>query len=206
MLCGLRGDGADRHGVLRLFAVDATFRRRGYATLLLTEIEERMHQRGVDRLTIGGAPDYFWPGLDVRYTPAFCWLERHGWRRTSDAVNMRVELQPHDWTTAAHEARLEGDGFTVRRLAPEDRDAFSAWLATTWNSAWQYEALLSYTNDPISTFVAMHDNTIIAFATYGITPYMYGFGPTGTEPTLQGRGIGRVLFFRCMQDLKDDGI
>jgi mycothiol synthase len=205
LLGGLRGIDKERHGVLRLFAIHASYRRRGYATTLLGAFEERMHQRGIDRLRIGGAPDYFWPGLDVRYTPAFCLLERHGWHRTADAVNMRVDLRSRDWTTTQHEARLEEDGFVVRRLTLADREHFAKWLGTTWNASWRYEGLLSYTNEPISTFVATRNEQIVAFATYGITPYIYGFGPTGTDPSLQGRGIGRVLFYRCMQDLHSLG-
>lgn len=205
MCCGVRGAGEDRYGFLRLFAVDAPYRRRGIASTLLQSVEERVRERGIGRISTGGTHDYFWPGVDVRYTPAFCLLERHGYKRTADAVNMRVDLLGRDWTTAAHEARLAQDGITVRRLEERDRESFGAWLGATWNSSWQHEGLLSYTNDPVSTFVATQNEQIIAFATYGITPYLYGFGPTGTAPAMQGRGIGRVLFFRCMNDLQTLG-
>jgi mycothiol synthase len=205
MLGGVRGVGDGRYGFLRLFAVDAAYRRRGHASMLLGALEDRMRGRGIPRVSTAGTHDYFWPGVDVRYTPAFCLLERHGWKRESDAVNMRVDLHARSWDTDTEEARLTEQGFTIRRLQAEDREAFGAWLGATWNPSWQHEGLMSYLNDPVSTFVATQEGQIVAFATYGVTPYLYGFGPTGTEPSLQGRGIGRVLFYRCMRDLHERG-
>jgi len=88
---------------------------------------------------------------------------------------------------------------------PGDREQFGAWLRDHWSAVWHYEALSSYANDPISTFVALADGRICAFASYNTTTFEHVFGPTGTEPALQGRGLGRVLFLRCMRDLRDMG-
>ncbi len=188
---------------IRLVTVDPAYRRRGLASQLLEELEGRLRADGLKRLRIGNsAPNYFWPGLDVRFTSAYCFFERHGFYRIGEAVDMEVDLTARDWDTSAEEARLAREGYTIRRLQPEDREAFSTWLREKWNPIWYYEALSSYENDPISTFVATREGQICAFASYNVTMFENGFGPMGTEPDLRGRGIGRVLFHRCMRDMK----
>lgn len=191
---------------VRLFAIDPADRRKGLATRLLGELESRLRADGHTRLQVANSvPNYFWPGLDIRYTAGLCFLQKAGFRRVGDAVNMQVDLLARDWDTADAEARLGRAGFTIRRLLPGDRDRFDAWLGDHWSAAWRYEALASYANDPISTFVALADGRICAFASYNTTTFAHAFGPTGTQPSLQGRGLGRVLFLRCMRDLRDMG-
>ena len=191
---------------VRLFVIDPADRRQGLATRLLAELESRLRADGYTRLFVGNSvPNYFWPGLDIRYTAGLCFLQTSGFQRAGDAVNMQVDLLARDWDTTDAEARLGQAGFTFRRLMPGDREQFGAWLREHWSAVWHYEALASYANDPISTFVALADGRICAFAAYNTTTFAHVFGPTGTEPALQGRGLGRVLFLRCMRDLQDMG-
>jgi mycothiol synthase len=206
MLGGARIVEGQPAGWVRLFAVEPAYRRRGLATQLLQELESRMRADGHRRLYVANsAPNYFWPGLDIRYTAALCLLQRAGFRRVGDAVNMQVDLAAHDWDTTVEEARLAQAGFAVRRLLPDDRGQFSDWLKRHWSSTWHAEALASFENDPVSTFVAISEGRICAFASYNVTTFEHVFGPTGAEPPLQGRGLGRALLLRCMRDLKEQG-
>lgn len=206
LLGGTREGDHGTFGALRMFAVAPTFQRQGIASKLLGELETRLRRDGAPTLRAGNtAPNYIWPGVDVRYTPAFCFLQKHGFERAADAVNMDVDLQARDWSTAELEARLDAT-FAVRRLEPTDREQFGAWLQQWWGAGWRAEALASYGNEPISTFVATQDGRICAFASYNVAALEGGFGPTGTEPPLQGRGLGRILLFRCMDDLKQMGL
>jgi mycothiol synthase len=206
MLGGTRAFDGQTGAWVRLFAVDPAYRGRGLASRLLNELEGRLRAGGLKRLLVGNSvPNYFWPGLDLRYTAALCFLLRSGFQRRGDAVNMQVDLAARSWDTADEEARLAAVGFAVRRLRPADREPFDAWLQAHWSPVWRYEALSSYANDPISTFVATVDERICAFASYNVTTLEHVFGPTGAEPALQGRGLGRVLFHRCMADLQTIG-
>ncbi|HEY65521.1 MAG TPA: GNAT family N-acetyltransferase [Caldilineae bacterium] len=203
ILGGVREIDEGRMAWVRLITVDPAYRRRGIASQLLEELEGRLRADGLTRLRLGNsAPNYFWPGLDVRYTPAICFFQHHGFHRIGEAVDMEVDLTAHDWDTSEEEARLAREGFLIRRLQPEDRESISAWLQERWSPVWHYEVLSSYENDPISTFVATREDRICAFASYNVTMFENGFGPMGTEPDLRGRGIGRVLFWRCMRDMK----
>ena len=206
MVGGVRETQAHPGAWVRLFAIDPAYRRQGLATRLLADLEGRLRGDGYKRLSVGNSvPNYFWPGLDIRYTAGLCFLQRAGFQRAGDAVNMQVDLLARDWDTTDAEAGLAQSGFTVRRLLPEDQNRFGAWLGEHWSPIWHYEALSSYKNNPVSTFVALVEGRICAFASYNATTFAHVFGPTGTEPALQGRGLGRVLFLRCMRDLKDLG-
>lgn len=196
-----------RHeGVLQLVAVDPGQRRRGLATQLLAELETRMRDAGLAWLRVGNfAPSYFWPGVDVRYTPGLCFLLSRGFHRRGDAVNMEVDLSARDWGTAAEEERLAAAGFTIRRLAPADRAAFAEWLQADWGPFWHWEGLSTYENDPISCFVALKDGQIRAFACYNTSSFPHVFGPTGTAEDQRWQGLGRVLLYRCLADMRAQG-
>lgn len=206
MLGGTRDSDEGTQGWIRLFATHPRQQRRGVATTLLQEFERRMQADGITKIAIANSvPCYFWPGLDVRYTPAFCFLQRHGYQQNGEGINMYVDLNSQSWDTSDEEAFLSLEGFSIRRLQPNDRIAFSDWLLRTWSPAWQAEGLLTLKRDPIPCFVAEHNGRICAFAAYGVASFPYSFGPTGTEEVLRGKGLGRVLFYRCMQDLKEHG-
>ncbi|ACZ41327.1 GCN5-related N-acetyltransferase [Thermobaculum terrenum ATCC BAA-798] len=204
MLGGVRTSEEGPAPAIRLFATDPAYQRRGYATQLLKELINRIQADGMKTLRVGGsAPIYFWPGVDVRYTPAICFLIKHGFQIADvRCFNMEVDLLSRDWDTSADEDRLAREGFVFRRLSLDDREEFSKWLLDVWGSTWQCEALATYQNEPISTHIALRDGRICAFASYGGTAFENGFGPTGTEEQLRGKGIGRILFYRCMRDLR----
>lgn len=193
-------------GTLQLFAVDPDYRRRGLAAQLLVELERRMQAQGLSWLRFGNfAPSYFWPGIDVRYTPGLCLLLRHGFQRKGDAVNMEVDLLARDWDTTAEETRLAADGFSIRRLGLADRPALGEWVRAEWGPIWQWEALSTYANEPISAFVALKDAKLCAFACYGTSSFQNVFGPTGTAEDQRWKGLGRVLLLRCLRDMREQG-
>src|SRR4051812_15432117 len=64
---------------VRLFAIDPAARRQGLATRLLAELESRLRTDGHTRLHVANSvPNYFWPGLDIRYTAGLCFLQKSG--------------------------------------------------------------------------------------------------------------------------------
>src|SRR6185436_1351485 len=70
---------------VRLFVIDPADRRQGLATRLLAELESRLRADGYTRLFVGNSvPNYFWPGLDIRYTAGLCFLQTSGFQRAGD--------------------------------------------------------------------------------------------------------------------------
>ena len=199
----LRGNEA----ALKLFAVDQEHRRSGLGSMMLAEIEALLRSGGAERVRVlNCSPYYFMPGLDPRYTEAFCFLQSHGYAAERYVHNMEVDLTGDDFDTMPVESTLAKKGFRIRRLEREDEQTFYEWMLGTWSPNWTTEACNSLKNTPVTTFVALDsDRNICGFATYDVTMFRGGFGPTGVEERLRGLGIGKVLFLRCLQDMKTRG-
>ncbi len=197
----------DNEAWLKLFAVDKQHRRSGLGSMMLEEIETLFRSAGAERVRIlNCSPYYFTPGLDPCYTEAFCFLQSHGYTAERYVHNMEVDLTGNEFETAHLESKLAKQGFTIRRLEHEDEQTFYEWMLGTWSQNWTTEACNSLKNAPVTTFIALDSrDNIRGFATYDVTLFRGGFGPTGVEASLRGLGIGKVLFLRCLQDMKTRG-
>jgi GNAT superfamily N-acetyltransferase len=194
-------------GGILLLAVATDMHRQGIATQLLDELENRMRADGLQAISAAGtAPNFFWAGIDMRYTPAYCLLEQRGYQINTVCVNQEVDLLHRSWDTADAEARLAEQGFTIRRLQQDEGATFSDYMRQHWSSGWHDEALIAYKNTPITAFVALHQEQVCAFAAYNIEGFAGHFGPTGTNEALRGHGLGRILFYRCMADMLAQGL
>lgn len=192
---------------LKLFAVDREHRRSGVGSMMLEEIETLFRSAGAERVRIlNSSPYYFMPGLDPRYTEAFCFLQSRGYNPERYVHNMEVDLAAHEFETSLVESQLTRKGFKIRRLKHEEEQTFYEWMLGTWSQNWTTEACNSLKNTPVTTFITLDvDDNICGFATYDVTMFRGGFGPTGVEERLRGLGIGKVLFLRCLQDMKTRG-
>ena len=200
MIGVLRGN----EGWLKLFAVDQEHRRSGVGSIILAEIEALFQSGGAERVHIlNSSPYYFMPGLDPRYTEAFCFFQSHGYTFERYVHNMAVDLTADDFDTTQAESKLAKHGIRIRRLKREDEQTFYEWMLGTWSQNWTTESCNSLRNTPVTTFIALNlDGNICGFATYDVTMFRGGFGPTGVDESLRGLGIGKILFLRCLRDMK----
>ena len=203
MIGVLRGS----EGWLKLFAVDQEHRRSGVGSMMLAEIEALFQSGAAERVHIlNSSPYYFMPGLDPRYTEALCFLQSHGYTVERYVHNMEVGLTENDFDTAQAESKLAKEGIKIRRLKREDEQTFYEWMLGTWSQNWTTESCNSLRNTPVTTFIALDlDGNICGFATYDVTMFRGGFGPTGVDESLRGLGIGKILFLRCLRDMKVRG-
>lgn len=190
-------------GHVDLFAVDPAHRRNGIGSDLLAEFEANAREAGATQAMVGGSVDrYAWPGLDVRYTPALCLFLGAGYETVSTATNMTVDLAG-EFDTSAAERQLAEDGIDVRRLRPEERDAFAGWM-TRWGGSWQQEAARAAAYSTPRCHIAVRGDTYLGFACHGANRAGW-FGPMGTDESTRGKGIGGVLLSRCLNDQKAAG-
>jgi GNAT superfamily N-acetyltransferase len=145
------------------------------------------------------------PGLDPRYTEAVIFFEHHGYKRFTETVNMEVDLASREINTLAVEEQLHAKGIEIRRAIMGDRDDLMKLLEKHWK-AWIPEVDRTLLNYPITLHVATYQNRIVGFSAYDGNNLNTGwFGPMGTDPALQRKGIGGVLLMRCLQDIKAQG-
>jgi mycothiol synthase len=179
-------------GHLDLLLVHPEHRRRGLAREMLEELEDEFRGRGLTSVNVrGNPPDYAWPGVDVRYTPAICTLLKLGYTQTRTAWNMTAPL-PVD----APE-RPVPQGVEVRRATRADLEALRPAVHGQWGPSWTVEVERAIERGGVH--VAFVDGDVKAFAAWGSCRPSW-FGPMGTLPGATGLGLGGILLRRCLDD------
>ena len=119
---------------------------------------------------------------------------------------MSVDLRKNDFDFSQSEKLLSGLGMEIERLDQQDRSKYYQWVLDTWGEGWTAESCNGLKNDPVTTFVTLDKRKEIrGFASYDVTMFRGGFGPTGVSKELRGLGIGKALLLRCLLDMKQRG-
>jgi len=195
----------EKVGWIKLFFTVEKFRRQGFASRLLTNIENQLKSAGVCRIQIlDSNPNYYQPGIDPFYTEAVAFVERRGYEKVSDTSNLIADLQ-QDFNTAEEEKSLVGQGIEIRRARKDDQKEVADFIAKEW-LAWVPEVAAAYGNEPVSLHLAFLNGQVRAFSAYDLNNKNTGwFGPMGTDPVFRGKGVGGILLKRCLQDMKNQG-
>lgn len=205
MIGGMTGD----IGFIRLFAVDHEYRRQGLAGRMLSRLEDTLKAKGARTISVlTGDLGYFMPGLDPRYTEALCMTENRGYVRSDVVVNMIVPLRPdtvYDAPAEQAARKMRSHGIHIRRAEPADRPRVQAWTAKAFPGGWEAEVDMTFEFSPIPLWLAFRDDAVVGFAAYDVNMFAGGFGPTGVEEALQGKGIGAALLFRTLADMQSRG-
>lgn len=192
-------------GWIGLCAVDRARRGAGVGRALFDAATAALHAdiRELEVLAIPG--NYFHPGLDPRYTEGLAFFERLGFERFKDCVNLRCDLLTA-FETAEDEARLARSGVAIRRAGPADDPLLDAFFAQQFGDDWRAEVAAGMAQSPPAVHLALERGELIAFSAHSTQNRRWGFfGPMGTTPAARGKGLGRVLLRRCLNDLRDAG-
>ena len=201
MVGSLRGQPPSAECNLKIFGVRRERRGAGVGSLLLKALEETVRKMGATSVDMRGNFLYFFPGLDPRYTPAVAFLLRRRFSRRGEVFNMRADLRASDFGTEVQEARLRQEGILIRRLSEDDRQGIEEFMLREFSQTWLMETLLAYESEPPTCHIAAVGARIEAFAACEACGEGW-FGPMGTSPALRGKGIGRLLMYRCFRDLQ----
>jgi GNAT superfamily N-acetyltransferase len=186
-------------GSVALIAVQSDNRRAGIGSALLAELEAQLRTAGATEVcTGGGQPQYWWPGIDVRYQAALEFFGSRGYVKPEEIVNMTVSLSGPVVTGP------RPGGVEIRRLTAAEAPDFQRWMHMTWGAEWAREVQLTLARDPISCHVARENGDYIGFAGYD-TNRLGWFGPMGTSVAARGRGVGATLLRCCLGDYLDRG-
>ena len=108
-----------------------------------------------------------------------------------------------DATPAA--AALAAEGLIVRRAMAQERDLLVAWVGKHFDArGWPSEVAVAFTRQPTACWVAVHDHRPVGFACIEVTARGM-CGPIGVDAALRGRGVGRLLLLRALQDQRTRG-
>lgn len=191
------------YGYVKLMTVDVRQRRKGLATALYSKLEQHFLENNVQFVRIYDVPlNYFVPGVDPGYTEAVCFALKRGFTRNGKAVNMTVNLNWSDWDSTEQETVLREKHIEFRRATPNDFKPLISFISSEW-ALWGHELGMGMKNEPVSIFLALRDNKILAFAAYDCNNKGTGwFGPMGTDPLMRGHNLGRILLYKCLAELR----
>ena len=117
-----------------------------------------------------------------------------------------VKLDYRDWDVSGKIKDLETESITVSRASLSDKEELFEFISEEWE-LWLNELEMAFKNNPVSLYIARLAGKIKAFSAYDGNNVGTGwFGPMGTHKDLRGKGIGSVLLFLCLKDIKDKGL
>ncbi|NMC04403.1 MAG: GNAT family N-acetyltransferase [Candidatus Lokiarchaeota archaeon] len=201
--------------VLMLLAVRGDKRRQGIGSSMLAELLRRLkagkwpasgRNKGLTiRLkklyVMAAPPNYIWPGLDPRYTPAYFFLKKNGFKHAGERQNLVYDIP----ATMERPRDSYGD-ITIRRATMDDRDATVEYTRKNDNGFWAEEIALGFRHDPPTVFVAKDPaGKIVGFAGFSLQ-FPGSFGPTSVLRTLRGKGVGGGLLKWCAYEIKQQGL
>ncbi|MHA1680207.1 MAG: GNAT family N-acetyltransferase [Promethearchaeota archaeon] len=188
---------------LTVFAVKKEMRRNGIGSAMLREIIHRLKKKKRRKMRVlCSPPNYLWPGLDPRFTPALFFLKKNKFfRKKGEKVNLVYSIPENTKEPPSNIA-----GVTINRIKPIEIDHTIKFIETNHAGMWPVEFQYSLKNEPMTTFVAKNNaGEIVGFASHSIG-FPGSFGPTGVSKNLRGKGIGGLLLKWCAWDLKNAGI
>ncbi len=99
---------------------------------------------------------------------------------------------------------LEKECIEIFRAIAPDKKRVVSWVEEHSTLSAASEVDVSFSNRPISCFLAVKNEKIIGYAVYNVTALDY-FGPTRVLEEYRGKGVGKALLLRSLRALKDEG-
>lgn len=118
----------------------------------------------------------------------------------SDLLVPLYKLPPRD----QGEGRLTGGEILIRRANTFEMSKVTAFIKANFSQSWADETQATFHRQPVTSFIAIEDRTVVGFAAYESTRRSF-FGPTGVAVSHRGRGIGKALLIASLWGLADLG-
>jgi mycothiol synthase len=209
---GPEGDLEPDTGWMSAFAVHPQFQGQGAGRLLVAAGEDFLRRRGRRRVEVGPyAPGYFWPGVDrKRGERARRLLEGMGYHPIFQAVAMDKNLvgyvvPPDVWE---QKRSLEQEGYRFVFLCPRYVRSFIEFNARVFYPDWARAARETVARRlPWErTLLCIHEDEVVGYAQYGCYDHVPDrFGPFGVDDRLRGKGIGKVLLYLTLDNMRAKG-
>jgi GNAT superfamily N-acetyltransferase len=105
--------------------------------------------------------------------------------------------------TDAKLKQIAAAGIEIRRAMSPEKKLIIDWVRQNFEG-WVSECEVSFTNHPISCYIAVENGQLLGFGCYDTTCKNF-FGPTGVDDKQRGRGIGKGLLLACLEAMKANG-
>ena len=188
-------------GYVKAVVVAEKLRRQGVGSLMFSELERRFQKRECREVHVGECPaPYLQTGVDSLDTATVCFLLKRGYQRLGANVDMTSQMKDVqiDYSDTDKKVMKDND---LRKATARDSAALQALVQAAF-PGWRFEAANALEQGTV--FVAGTKGKVTAFAcANGTNPGW--FGPMGTLESERGKGLGRLLIWKCFEVLKKDG-
>jgi GNAT superfamily N-acetyltransferase len=194
------------------FGVEPSARRKGAGKILLNSIEEKLQKEGAKKIDVGPyANNYISPGIDKNaYSSGIEFFLAHGYQKISESCAMHLNLRGYEKAAKYVEKKkaLEAEGYLFKPYEAADavglfafaRESFPEWLPILRVS------ILAGRAEKTLIVAKEASGAAVGFVLRAMDGTPERFGPFGTKPSLQGKGIGTVLFHEMMENMVRDRI
>ncbi len=194
-------------GYLVALGVDPEHRRQGIGRALVQAAQEALRARGVTRIDVCSyATNYFCPGVDKEGYPAGeAFLSAQGYKTRGESVSMAKALHGFVYPEAYRRKRadLVAQGYRFGAYTPADalpllaflRAEFVHWLPNL------RQALAEGRGEDTLLVAYEPGGQMVGFVLRAMDGCPERFGPFGVSASMQGKGIGTILFHDMMQDM-----
>jgi len=175
-------------------------RRKGIGTALLKEMEKQLCALGTKEIDLGAYPDnYFFPGVDqAAYSDGLAFFKSCGYIEKSTCVSMDMSLRGYEPTQRHLDKKknLEKEGYSFGPFCLQDslpiftllRTHFPHWVKNVRDS------ILAGRAERTVVVAKNSKGEVVGFAMRAMDGTDERFGPFGVDPSLQGTGVGGILF------------
>ena len=91
-----------------------------------------------------------------------------------------------------------------RRPLAAEKYLVKKWVKENFGEGWKSEVDVSFSKNPISTFIAVKDGKIVGFSTYDAA-YLNFLGPMGVSKEYRKKGIGKVVLYLSLNSMREMG-
>jgi GNAT superfamily N-acetyltransferase len=105
---------------------------------------------------------------------------------------------------------LNEAGIELRRALPPEKHLIVEWVKSVFNPHWASECEAALARQPVSCMIAVESDPaggpgkMVGFSCYEATSKGF-FGPTGVDPSVRGKGVGKVLLLAALHGLRAEG-
>lgn len=194
-------------GWITTFFVHPQWRMKGIAKSLMQRAEQFLRAESVKEIHVSDyTPNYFIPGVDLdAYAPAHLFLKALGYSKVESVYSMGRSLVDFTVPEPMQErfSQMKASGFSVRVFAPRDILLLLEFLRKHYPGDLFRVALERLRENPEcdEILVALKDDKIAGFSHF----LDEHFGPFGIADEFSGRGLGPMLYFHTVEQMRKKG-
>lgn len=202
----------ENRGWISIMFVLPEYQKLGCGQMLLNEMESRLKERHTDEITLCAySPNYFTPGVDLKYERAVSFFDRNGYVRGTDAVSMQRNLFTYSipQETELRIKKLREEGWSFKPYSAAYMEKLIPFVEKEFDAGWVRNVLqairLKEAEDTILLAVNEEDE-VMGYCMRKIDGNDARFGPIGVKEELRSKGLGGILFDLQMREMQKKGI